>query len=53
MSLSTLDHCSIRTTRLAETRDFYVDVLGMETGTARISISRATGFMSARNRLCI
>lgn len=32
MSLSTLDHCSIRTTRFAETRDFYVDVLGMEDG---------------------
>lgn len=32
MSLSTLDHCSIRTTKLTETRDFFVDVLGMEDG---------------------
>lgn len=32
MSLSTLDHCSIRTVKLAETRDFFVDVLGMEDG---------------------
>lgn len=32
MSLSTLDHCSIRTTKLDETRSFYVDVLGMEDG---------------------
>ncbi len=32
MALSTLDHCSIRTVKLAETRDFYVDVLGMVDG---------------------
>ena len=32
MSLSTLDHCSIRTVKLAETRDFYVDILGMTDG---------------------
>lgn len=32
MTLSTLDHCSIRTTRLPETREFYVDILGMEDG---------------------
>lgn len=32
MSLSTLDHCSIRTTKLPETRDFYVDILGMVDG---------------------
>jgi catechol 2,3-dioxygenase-like lactoylglutathione lyase family enzyme len=32
MSLSTLDHCSIRTVKLAETRDFYVDLLGMTDG---------------------
>lgn len=32
MSLSTLDHCSIRTVKLAETRDFYVDILGMVDG---------------------
>lgn len=32
MALSTLDHCSIRTVRLDETRDFYVDVLGMTDG---------------------
>ncbi len=29
MSLSSLDHCSIRTAKLDETRDFYVDALGM------------------------
>ena len=32
MSLSSLDHCSIRTTNLDQTRDFYVDVLGMIDG---------------------
>lgn len=32
MSLSTLDHCSIRTVKLEETRDFYVDLLGMVDG---------------------
>lgn len=32
MSLRTLDHCSIRTVKLKETRDFYVDVLGMDDG---------------------
>ncbi|MFT5180546.1 MAG: catechol 2,3-dioxygenase-like lactoylglutathione lyase family enzyme [Alphaproteobacteria bacterium] len=32
MSLSALDHCSIRTIKLNETRDFYVDVLGMIDG---------------------
>ena len=32
MSLSTLDHCSIRTAKLPETRDFYVDILGMVDG---------------------
>jgi catechol 2,3-dioxygenase-like lactoylglutathione lyase family enzyme len=32
MPLNTLDHCSIRTARLDETRDFYVDVLGMTDG---------------------
>lgn len=32
MALSSLDHCSIRTAKLAETRDFYVDVLGLEDG---------------------
>lgn len=32
MSLSSLDHCSIRTVKLKETRDFYVDILGMDDG---------------------
>lgn len=32
MSLSKLDHCSIRTVKLQETRDFYVDILGLEDG---------------------
>ena len=32
MGLSKIDHLSIRTTRLAETRKFYCDVLGMEDG---------------------
>jgi len=32
MSLSSLDHCSIRTVKLDETRDFYVDLLGMKDG---------------------
>lgn len=32
MSLSTLDHCSIRTVKLAETCDFYTDILGMSDG---------------------
>lgn len=30
--LNRIDHLSIRTTRLAETRRFYVEVLGMEDG---------------------
>jgi len=32
MSLSSLDHCSIRTAKLGETRNFYVEALGMEDG---------------------
>lgn len=32
MTLSLLDHCSIRTVKLDETRDFYVDALGMTDG---------------------
>ena len=32
MSLSSLDHCSIRTVKLDETRDFFVDLLGMKDG---------------------
>ncbi|MBF0279663.1 MAG: VOC family protein [SAR324 cluster bacterium] len=32
MPLNTLHHCSIRTVKLHMTRDFYVDVLGMEDG---------------------
>ena len=32
MALSSLDHCAIRTTRLDQTRDFYVEVLGLEDG---------------------
>lgn len=32
MSLSSLDHCSIRTVKLDETRNFYVDILGMTDG---------------------
>ena len=32
MALTSLDHCSIRTAKLDETRGFYVDVLGMEDG---------------------
>ena len=32
MSLSSLDHCSIRTVKLDATRNFYVDILGMEDG---------------------
>ena len=32
MSLNSLDHCSIRTVKLEETRGFYVDVLGMTDG---------------------
>ena len=32
MSLSSLDHCSIQTVKLGETRDFYVNILGMVDG---------------------
>ena len=32
MSLSSLDHCSIRTVKLRETREFYVNILGMVDG---------------------
>lgn len=32
MALSSLDHCAIRTAKLAETRAFYVDVLGLQDG---------------------
>ena len=32
MSLSSLDHCSIRTVKLKETREFYVNILGMIDG---------------------
>ena len=32
MPLTQLDHCSIRTTKLEETRAFYVDVLGLAVG---------------------
>ena len=32
MPVRTLDHCSIRTLKLKESQDFYVDVLGMDVG---------------------
>lgn len=32
MPLTELHHCSIRTIKLKETRDFFVDILGMEDG---------------------
>ena len=32
MPLTQLDHCSIRTALLEETRKFYVDVLGLTVG---------------------
>jgi len=32
MSLSSLDHCAIRTVKLEATRDFYVEALGMADG---------------------
>ena len=32
MPLRTLDHCSIRTVKLKESRAFYIDVLGMDEG---------------------
>lgn len=32
MALEALDHCAIRTTRLEQTRRFYVDALGLEVG---------------------
>ncbi len=32
MALTGLDHCAIRTGDLGQTRDFYVDVLGLEDG---------------------
>ena len=32
MPLNQLHHCAIRTAKLKETRDFYVDILGMEDG---------------------
>lgn len=32
MPLTELHHCSIRTVKLKETRDFYVDILGMDDG---------------------
>ena len=32
MLINSLDHCSIRTTKLQETRDFFVDILGLQDG---------------------
>ena len=32
MLINSLDHCSIRTTNLQETRQFFVDILGLEDG---------------------
>ena len=32
MPLTCLDHCAIRTLKLRETRNFYVDLLGLEDG---------------------
>jgi len=32
MLINSLDHCSIRTTKLQETREFFVDILGLEDG---------------------
>ena len=32
MLINSLDHCAIRTTKLKETRDFFVDILGLEDG---------------------
>lgn len=32
MLINSLDHCAIRTTKLKETREFFVEVLGLEDG---------------------
>ena len=32
MLINSLDHCAIRTTKLQETRDFFVGILGLEDG---------------------
>ena len=32
MLINSLAHCAIRTTKLQETRDFFVDILGLEDG---------------------
>ena len=32
MLINSLDHCAIRTTKLQKTRDFFVDILGLEDG---------------------
>ena len=32
MLINSLDHCSIRTTNLQETREFFVDILGLADG---------------------
>ena len=32
MLINSLDHCAIRTTKLQETRDFFVDILGLQDG---------------------
>ena len=32
MPIRTLDHCSIRTVKIDESRRFYVDMLGMDEG---------------------
>ena len=32
MLINSLDHCAIRTTKLQETRDFFVEILGLEDG---------------------
>ena len=53
MSLNSLDHCSIRTVKLQQTRDFYVDMLGCMTGIVRSFRSRETGCMSMAMRSSI
>ena len=58
MPLRTLDHCSIRTVKLEESRDFYMDALGMADGARRHGhaggqLSRCEPFLLAGGTHCV
>ncbi len=53
MNIQGLDHYTLRSSKLQQTRDFYCRVVGLSEATARRSPFRAIGCMPQTNLCCI